>query len=188
MNTQSGFTLIELMVTLAVGIVILAIGLPSIMTMVSSNQAAGYANDLVGAIRLARSEAVKRADVVTICPRSYDPNDPEKIECTNATGKFSTDWNNGWIVFIDEDGDSHVDTNAGDIILRNWLIPEDEHADLAFDNVSPSAIRFDSAGGNASGAPIQFTFQKSDCRGNQARQITVSIMGRATLDHVTCRT
>jgi type IV fimbrial biogenesis protein FimT len=185
MKTQSGFTLIELMVTLAVGIVVLAIGLPSIMSMVSSNQAAGYANDLVGAIRLARSEAVKRADVVTICPRSSDLN---KTDCTNDTGQLSTDWKNGWVVFIDEDSDSHVDTNAGDTILRDWSIPEDERSSLVFNNTSPSAIRFDSAGGNASGAPIQFAFQKSDCRANQARQITVSIMGRATLDHAACGT
>jgi type IV fimbrial biogenesis protein FimT len=173
MKTQSGFTLIELMVTLAVGIVILAIGLPSIMTMVSSNQAAGYANDLVGAIRLARSEAVKRADSVTICASN-----------ANQTGCSSNNWNNGWVVFLDDDSNSTF--NTGDTILKVWPIPVDERANLAFESTSPNSIRFDSAGGNVTGAPIQFAFEKSDCHANQARQISVSIMGRPTLNHVAC--
>ncbi len=181
MKTQSGFTLIELMVTLAVGIVILAIGLPSIMTMVSSNQAAGYANDLVGAIRLARSEAVTRADLVTICPRS---SNLATIDCASTLSTFSTDWNNGWIVFIDDDSNSAV--NTGDTILKVWTILVDERSSLVFNSTSPKTILFDSAGGNTSGAQIQFAFKKSDCRANQARQITVSIMGRPTLDHVAC--
>ena len=107
MKTQSGFTLIELMVTLAVGIIILAIGVPALVTMVSSNQAAGYANDLVGAIRLARSEAVKRADAVTVCASNSD-----------QTGCSGNAWNNGWIVFSDDDSDSVYD--AGETIHRVW--------------------------------------------------------------------
>jgi type IV fimbrial biogenesis protein FimT len=173
MKTLSGFTLIEMMVTLAVGIVILAIGVPAFMNMMSSNQAAGYANDLVGAIRLARSEAVKRADSVAICASNGAQ--------TACSGK---NWNNGWIVFSDDNDDSTID--VGETIHRVWSIPTDERSNLVFQGTSPNAIRFNASGATAAGAQIQFAFKKSDCHGNQARQITVSIMGRPTVDHVPC--
>jgi len=173
MKTQSGFTLIELMVTLAVGIIILAVGVPAFMNMMSSNQAAGYANDLVGAIRLARSEAVKRAASVTICASNAD-----------QTGCSGNDWNNGWIVFSDDNGDGAYD--AGEEIFRVWSIPTNERAKLEFEGGSPNTIRFVSSGANSLDAQIQFAFKKSDCNANQARQITITRMGRATLDHVAC--
>ncbi len=173
MKTQTGLTLVELMVTLAVGIIILAIGVPSFINMMSSNQAAGYANDLVGAIRLARSEAVKRGVSAAICASNNDQ--------TNCSGN---DWNNGWIVFTDDDADGTHD--AGEVIHRVWSIPAGERADLEFEGGSPNAIRFDPAGANAAEVTVQFAFQRSDCHANQARQITVSIMGRPSLDLVAC--
>jgi type IV fimbrial biogenesis protein FimT len=173
MKTQSGFTLIELMVTLAVGIVVLALGLPAIMSMMSTNQAAGYANDLVGAMRLARSEAVKRGVSVTICASN-----------ATQTACSGNDWNNGWIVFSDDNANSVYD--AGETIHRVWSIPTDQRPNLEFETSSPNAIRYTSSGANALDAQTTFAFQKSDCHAAQARQITISRMGRPTLDLVTC--
>lgn len=173
MKTQSGFTLIELMITLAVGIVILAIGLPSIMSMMSTNQAAAYANNLVGAIRLARSEAVKQASSVTICASN-----------AGQTACSGNDWSNGWIVFSDDDNDAVYDT--GETVHRLWSIPTDERANLVFEGTSPNAIRFTASGANALDAQIQFAFKQSDCRATQARQITISRMGRVSLNLVAC--
>lgn len=173
MNKFSGMTLIELMVALAVGVIILAIGVPSFMGMMSSNQAAGYSNDLVGAIRLARSEAVKRGSDVAICASNSD-----------QTGCSGTDWNNGWIVFNDDDSGNDLD--AGETIVRVWSIAGDERAGLVFAGGAPSVVRFVASGANSLDAQLQFSFKKSDCHGNQARQITISRMGRASLDHVVC--
>lgn len=166
-------TLIELMVALAVGVIILAIGVPSFMGMMSSNQVAGYSNDFVGAIRLARSEAVKRGSDVAICASNSD-----------QTGCSGTDWNNGWIVFNDDDSGNDLD--AGEAIVRVWSIATDERANLAFAGGAPSLVRFLASGANSQDAQIQFTFKKSDCHGNQARQITISRMGRASLGHIAC--
>jgi type IV fimbrial biogenesis protein FimT len=173
MKIQTGFTLVEMMVTLAVGIIILAIGVPAFINMLSTNLAAGYANDLVGAIRLARSEAVKRGSSVTICASNATQ--------TNCSGN---DWNNGWIVFLDDNADSGY--SAGEEILRVWSIPTDERADLIFEASSPNAIRYDAAGANAAEVTVQFAFRRSDCEAVQARQVTVSIMGRPSLDYVAC--
>jgi type IV fimbrial biogenesis protein FimT len=161
------------MVALAVGTIILAIGLPSFMGLLSTNQMAGYSNDLVGAIRLARSEAVKRASSVTVCASNAD-----QTNCSD------NDWINGWIVFIDDDADGSLD--GGEEIHRVWSIAMEERGNLEFQATSPNSIRFDASGSNAADVQVQFAFKKNDCQGSQARRITVSIMGRASLDHVAC--
>ncbi len=173
MKTQSGFTLIELMVTLAVGIIILAIGVPAFMNMMSSNQAAGYANDLVGAMRLARSEAVKRATTVAICASN-----------ATQTACSGNNWNNGWVVFADANANGNLE--AGETIYRIWSIHVDERAELEFEATSPGSVIFDSSGGNVADVTVSFAFKKSDCHGNQARQINITPMGRPTLTHVAC--
>ncbi len=173
MKTQSGFTLVELMTTLAVGIIILAIGIPAFLSMMSTNQIAGYSNDLVSAIRLARSEAIKRSDTVAVCASNSD-----------QTACSGNDWNNGWIVFSDDNGDGNLD--GGETVHRVWSIEVTERADLEFQNTTPNTISFDSSGGNAANAQTQFALQKSDCIASRARQVTISITGRPSLDYVAC--
>ncbi|MCH6484043.1 GspH/FimT family pseudopilin [Pseudoxanthomonas sp. LH2527] len=62
-----GFTLIELIVTLAVAAIIAAIGLPAMQQLINANRLNGQAEELSSAIQLARSEAVRTAAPVTIC-------------------------------------------------------------------------------------------------------------------------
>ena len=85
-------TLIELMVALAIGVILLTIGIPAFQTMMQGNQATGSANEMLGAIRLARSEAVKRAAPVTLCPKNAD-----------NSGCVAGAWQNGWLLFTDAD-------------------------------------------------------------------------------------
>lgn len=80
-----GFTLIELMVTLAVAAILLGIAIPSYQNFTVNSRMASQANDLITALNLARSEAVKRGANVTICASS------------NGTGCAGS-WEQGWIV------------------------------------------------------------------------------------------
>ncbi|MEJ1354759.1 MAG: GspH/FimT family pseudopilin [Candidatus Sedimenticola sp. (ex Thyasira tokunagai)] len=63
---SKGMTLVELMVTLAVGGILLAIAVPSYRTMVQNNRLAAGANEFVSSMSLARSEALKRRADVTV--------------------------------------------------------------------------------------------------------------------------
>lgn len=106
MNTrQQGLTLVELMVTLAVAIILIAVGMPLFSGVAGSNRATTQANNLVAALKLARSEAVKRAETVTVCSGS-------PLTCGGAG-----DWAGGWFVQTDTNGNGSID--AVDV-LRQW--------------------------------------------------------------------
>jgi type IV fimbrial biogenesis protein FimT len=68
-NNQSGFTLIELIMTLVVGGIVMTMAVPSFSTFIKNNQLTTQANDMVSTINLSRTEAIKRRDRITICKR-----------------------------------------------------------------------------------------------------------------------
>jgi type IV fimbrial biogenesis protein FimT len=105
----SGFTLIELLVTVAVIAIVLTIGVPSFQQVIMTNRMATQANDLLGSMNLARSEAVKRGQRVALC-KTADP--------FAATPACSTSgaWGQGWLIFVDSDNDATLD--AGEVLLK----------------------------------------------------------------------
>lgn len=87
MNDQRGFTLIELMLTIAILAIILGTSVPSFQSMIKNNRIAAVSNDLVIGLQLARSEAIKRGIPVALCASS------DQASCTTTSV-----WSNGWVV------------------------------------------------------------------------------------------
>ncbi len=82
-----GFTMIELVVTMAVAGILFAVGLPSLLSMVQNNRLSGQASSLVFSLNYARSEAIKRNKSAGI------------TVCASSTGAACTGtWASGWIV------------------------------------------------------------------------------------------
>ena len=81
-SRSRGFTIVELMVTLSIAALILAIGAPSFNEFRRNNRLTGTANDFLGAVQTARTEAIKRQLQVSVCP-SANPNDASPT-CTNG--------------------------------------------------------------------------------------------------------
>lgn len=102
----SGFTLVELLVSIAVAAIVLAIGVPSFQNLIQTNQLATQTNKFIGSLNYARSEAVKRKQNVVICPSSALGN------CNGGNA-----FNNGWLVYVDADRSNNF--TAGDTSL--WL-------------------------------------------------------------------
>ncbi len=60
MSLQKGFTLLELIVTLAVVAIVLTMGIPSFQALIRDNRLIALTNEFIGAMHLTRSEAIKR--------------------------------------------------------------------------------------------------------------------------------
>jgi type IV fimbrial biogenesis protein FimT len=101
---NSGYTMMELVVTLSIVAILAFIAVPGFRYVTNSNRVATEVNGLLGDIQFARSQAVKEGLSVTICSSS------DSATCTN------TDWGLGWIVFLDTNGNKAVD--AGEAVIR----------------------------------------------------------------------
>ena len=99
------------MITLAVAAVVLTLGVPSFERVVDRNQLATTVNLLVQSMTLARSEAIKRNQRVKIC------------DSTDALNCGSGNYENGWIVFVDENDDGDVDSPDEELIYVQSSLP-----------------------------------------------------------------
>ena len=170
MKTNKGFTLIELMVTLVVAAILLTVAIPSFQSIVQNNRLITQANELITGINLTRSEAIKRGKSITICSANAG------LTACSA----STDWAvNGWIMFIDENGDSTVD--AGDTILRVWEALKESSL-----TGSTTSIVYRSTGLTNLAATATFTLKITGCPITTARQITVLTTGRPNVSSIAC--
>jgi type IV fimbrial biogenesis protein FimT len=88
-TTYSGFTLVELMITVVIASILMGLAAPSFVNFVKNNRLSSQANGLMADLAFTRSEAVKRGANITIC-RASDPF----AACTGSAGPWST----GWIV------------------------------------------------------------------------------------------
>lgn len=66
-NSRRGFTLVELMVTVAILAILATIGLPSFQRLIADYRVSAQANSVQGLLQFARSEAVKQRESVSVC-------------------------------------------------------------------------------------------------------------------------
>lgn len=98
----TGFTLNELIISMAVAAILMTAAVPSLRSYVVNTKLSAGTNALIGSLNFARSEAIKRGVPVSICASSNG------VFCT------LTPWGQGWMVFVDEgtpglvDGDDEV--------------------------------------------------------------------------------
>lgn len=108
MSKSLGFTIIELMTTLAVVAVLAAISAPSFSEMLRSHRLTTQANLFLSQMHLARSEAVRRGQPVMILSNSS-----------------SQDWADGWIIFIDSAFDGEYDQNTDTVLFEQSPLQND---------------------------------------------------------------
>src|SRR5688572_25899568 len=108
---NNGFTLIEILVTVAVVGVLVALAAPAFTSFIANQRISNNANELLTDLNLARSEAIKRAARVSVC-KTANPN----LAAPICNGTDADRWTTGRLIFTDTDGDGVID--AGDQILR----------------------------------------------------------------------
>lgn len=98
-----GFSLIELVIALAVAGILLSVAAPSFSDAMRNSKQIVTTNELMGSLRLARSEAIKRSTRTAVCARANN----------NTCG---TQWSNGFITFIDNGETRGVIDNDEEIL------------------------------------------------------------------------
>jgi len=171
---RRGFTLVELLVALAVGSILLAIAVPSYAFLVNTSRLAAVTNDLVTALHLARSEAVKRGARVTVCKTS-DAMDASPACSTTAN------WQDGWLVFVD--GGTRGVIDGGDILL--WVRGQ-VSSGAAITSINYSRYISYLPSGGSQGSSGLANGSLKICRDSIQRDIIINRTGRPRLDSSTC--
>ena len=153
-----GFSLSELMVTIAVAGVLLTIAVPQFKRQIEQSQFTSSSNELLGVMNYARAEALRRSRPVTVAPL------------------VGTDWNSGWQMFIDINRNGAKDAAA---VLRqgNAITATELAATVDF-------VTFDSNGRRWSAAAdpfVQIEAFKTGAAADLKRTVCVGRSGRSAI-------
>lgn len=160
-----GFTLIEVVVFVAMLAILMSVAVPSFVSTVASNRTSSYANDFVSSLNYARGEAVARRAAVTVCTSADGTN------CRANNDADKGNWQKGWIVTIPADN----------VIL---LVGSAFAAQVALSGTA--SISFDASGALSASGVQSFSLVNQACTNNGNRRIDVSPTGRVSINAVSC--
>jgi type IV fimbrial biogenesis protein FimT len=173
MNKSRGFTLIELMVVVAIVAVLTTLAAPSFKAMLQSSNMRSAVNSFLADMRYARSESIRRGGGVVMC-RS---GNPDAAVPTCGTGS-TVGWESGWIVFHNLNGGS---TRTADEPLLRVQGPLTSINTIA-ETGAATVFKFTATGRLTTGALTHLTFgSPPDYATDAQRIVCVNVGGRARI-------
>lgn len=164
-----GFTILELMIVVAIVGVLASLAFPAFGELIKNSRRTTVVNELSASLMLARAEAAKRGQPVSVCGLTSGGG-------TSCAG--GTNWDYGWMVFLDPDGDGAFDT--GEEVMRRYIV---EYPDIK--------VRTNTESGAGPGHFTQRSFNQNSTTGDiticdkrgatRSRQIEVARSGRASV-------
>jgi len=155
-----GYSLLELMITLGIFGVVVALAFPGFQGMITGQRLKTQTNDTLAAILMAKSEAIKRRSSITLCAM--------KTGIDNQCGTSGIEWSNGWIIFDDLNADGII--NSGEEILKS----KGDYDELTSKSTI-SAITLDEQG--AANTSLDSDVCYSEAKGKKARLLAMAAIG-----------
>jgi type IV fimbrial biogenesis protein FimT len=153
MNKQHGFTLVELIMGLAIVAIVLTLGVPSFGDLIRNNRLTAQVNQVVSALTLARSEAIKRAALVDVTTVSGEAN-----------------WKNGWT----------VEVSVGGADIRIFEAQKGDHTLVA--DGGESTFSYDSQGFLSTSCAVNCTITLCNASGESGRQLSIAPSGHVSVN------
>jgi type IV fimbrial biogenesis protein FimT len=182
-----GFTIVELMVTLAVFAVVVSLAAPSFTRMMLADRITAQTNELVMGLNAAKSEAIRRGQPVSLRARD---------------DAYPNDFHRGWSTFTDANGDGVAEAPAtpeDGTVVRDTLAAAGRTTvervtrtgtspAFTYDAATSSLngrqfVTFNARGGIAGNGPAFFRICDSSNNSVPGRIVQVSIIGRVSLDN-----
>jgi len=163
---ESGFTLVELLVTLAVAAVLMGFALPAMDNFLDQRRQTARINDFVLAVNYARSEAAKIGG-------------PVSIQAVNGADN-ANEWGPGYCVVVGTPGDCDAP------VLRSFEAFDDATLDGTGALDGLEAITFNSRGLLALGAGGSIELCSNDEQMDPGRRLDLTLIGRASTEELTC--
>jgi type IV fimbrial biogenesis protein FimT len=166
---QGAWTLVEVLIILAVVSILITAAVPPMQDFITHNRMSTAVNTFISSLYLARSEAVKRAQNVKVCPTT------DYVKCTGGS-----DWDPGWMVFLDVNDNDSVDLISDVVLQQNPALPSRFR-------IIGSGGRSDAvfhSTGHAAGSNNTFKFCDTREVAN-TRKVYLSNEGRIRLEHMT---
>lgn len=170
-NRIKGFTLIELMVVIAIVAILAALAFPSFESSMRSNRVATTTNEMMAALSLARSEAMRSPSGSGVCA---------SINGSTCGGT----WDDGWIVWIEGNGTGVcAPGGAGDRVVRSYVT----NNKLALSG-SATQLCFNPRGRVADNVIRTLTLMPDTCPTGQnlRRDLTIRPTGQVRVERGTC--
>jgi type IV fimbrial biogenesis protein FimT len=167
MKAQSGMTMTELVVVMAIVGILVSIGAPSYKYVTNSNRMSAEVNTLLGDMQFARSEALREGRTVIICISA------NTTSCSSST---SYTWQSGWAVFSDVNNDGVLGANDPVLRVQKPFVSTDDFQDAA---KTVTQVKFNREG-FATGLPnagALLVLHDSSARKTWTRCLSISMVG-----------
>lgn len=157
----SGFSLIEMIVTIAIAAILAMLAAPSMKEGIANSKTKELSSEFIAALNLAQSEAIKRGIQVSIDPVLTSGNQ----------------WKTGWNLF--EDPNANGVQDAGEELIQTYDMQDNGVTLVSKDTTFSNWLAFQPSGAAKGNAGISGGFRicRADNNTARSRKITIQASG-----------